>query len=92
MKSFTERRKILNSIPEGQYCYDEKGRCPYWSKKSLRAEQYNGWCNLLNKGDLEIAKETMYTDLKTGEETSGYDLGFPVSLLWDQCKECGYKK
>jgi hypothetical protein len=28
-------------IPEGCYCYDEKGICPYWDLKQNLPEQYN---------------------------------------------------
>ena len=81
-------------IPKGQYCYtyDEDGKykpCPYWRRIEDRPEQYDGWCDFLEFGDLEHEQEMELTDMKTGEKTKGCDLPFPVSLLFDQCKECG---
>ena len=81
-------------IPKGPYCYtyDKNGTyclCPYWKSIEDRPEQYDGWCDFLGYGDLEHEKEMVLKDMKTGEETRGDELPFPVSLLFDQCKECG---
>jgi len=76
-KSFTERRKILEQIPEGQYCYTIIGKsdrggykiksCPYW--KGIG--QYMAKCTLYN------VKDKYPQDLL---------------LLWDQVKYCELKK
>lgn len=29
-KSLKRRRRILNNIPEGMYCYDSEKTCKYW--------------------------------------------------------------
>ena len=80
-------------IPKGPYCYTLVGKgnfqiCPYWRKIKDRSEQYDGWCDFLEYGDLEHEKEMILKDMKTGEESKGDELPFPVSLLFDQCKEC----
>ena len=80
-------------IPKGPYCYtyDENGNfkpCPYWDTVGGAPDQYNGYCHFLEKGDLDLEKEMEYTDMDTGKKTMGNDLPFPVSLLFDQCKEC----
>ena len=84
--------KDTSVIPKGSYCYtyenDKIKICPYWKTIKDRPIQYNGWCDYLEAGDLELEKELTYTDVKTGEKTMGVDLPFPVSLLWDQCKMC----
>ena len=76
-------------IPKGCYCYSADYVCPYWKIKKDRPEQYNGWCDFLKKGDLELAKDMLLEDVRTGEVIKGDELPIPVSLLWDQCKECG---
>jgi len=86
--------KDITVIPDGPYCYtyDENGKykpCPYYEIREDRPKQYNGYCKFLEKGDLELEKEIILTNELTGEEIKGYDSPFPVSLLWDQCKECG---
>ena len=88
--------KDTSVIPKGQYCYSYiDGKiisCPYWRQIEDRANQYDGWCDYLEKGDLEISKEMIIEDVKTGKKTTGDKLPFPVSLLWDQCKECNINK
>lgn len=85
--------KDTSVIPKGSYCYtySENGEylpCPYHRFIEDRPNQYNGWCDYLEKGDLELEREMVLKDMDTGEETTGDELPFPVSLLWDQCKEC----
>ena len=88
-------------IPKGMYCYSGgrgTGRCPYWRRIKDRPDQADGWCNYLNKGDIEIAAETEWTVQyvrdkefgRVGDKISGSDMP-GSSLLWDQCKECGIK-
>ena len=86
--------KDTSVIPQGPYCYtyDEDGTyrpCPYYDTVDGAPEQYDGYCHYLEKGDLDLEQEMELTDMETGETTKGSDLPFPVSLLWDQCKECG---
>lgn len=86
--------KDTSVIPKGPYCYtyDENGEykpCPYHRYIPDRPSQYNGWCDFLEKGDIELEKEMVFMNEKTEEETPGNELPFPVSLLWDGCKECG---
>lgn len=89
--------KDTSVIPKGRYCYtyDENGEyklCPYYETREDLPEQYNGYCAYLEKGDVELGSKMILTDEKTGEKFTGDDLPFPVSLLWDQCKECDINK
>ena len=86
--------KDTSVIPSGPYCYtyDTDGKykpCPYWRRIEDRPEQYDGWCDFLELGDLENEEEMEFTDMETGEKKKGNELPFPCSLLWDACKECG---
>lgn len=38
-------------IPIGDYCYDEKGKCRFWSIDKDRLPQENGYCRYISKGD-----------------------------------------
>jgi hypothetical protein len=38
-------------VAKGGYCYDERGKCPYWDKAANKPSQCNGYCWLLCKGD-----------------------------------------
>lgn len=79
-------------IPKGYYCYDEKGICPYWSLNKNKPYQQNGYCSFLEKGDWNINKEIKWKEiLKDGKKTkakAAKEIGFPMSVLWDKCKEC----
>jgi hypothetical protein len=46
-KTFAQKRQIINSIPDGIYCYDLVSVCPYW--KGLRRQR--GKCVLLGIKD-----------------------------------------
>ena len=72
-------------IPRGPYCEN----CPYWDRLPDRENQFNGWCWYMQEGDLEIEQEMELTCQKTGKVLKGNEMPFPVSLLWDGCKECG---
>ncbi|MFA5154545.1 MAG: hypothetical protein WC554_18520 [Clostridia bacterium] len=92
-----KNEKDTSVIPKGPYCYtyDEAGEyklCPYWDTIKGVSKQYNGYCSYLEKGDMDLEQEMELTDMKTGEKIKGDKLPFPVSLLWDQCKECGINK
>lgn len=44
----------LEVIPYGSYCYDENGRCPYWSMHRVVdefGEGEEGYCALLKESD-----------------------------------------
>jgi len=83
--------KDASAIPSGPYCHGKSlgDVCPYWKLLPDRPEQYNGWCDFLGKGDIELGGEKELENVDTGEKAKGSEFGFPVSLLWDQCKECG---
>lgn len=92
--SVNRRKRDESQIPYGYYCYTrfKNGKrvlCPYWSLKEELPEQYNGYCSFLEKSDIDLAKEQVMINSKTGKKAKGIDLSFPTSLLWDQCKECG---
>lgn len=68
-------------IPNGIYCYDQNGNCPYWDVADCDCNNEDefsitqrgvccGYCWFLEKGDHELKG---------------------TSLLFDQCKECGEK-
>lgn len=84
-------KKNKKLIPQGFYCYEIKNgrmiKCPYWRMIEERPEQYNGWCDYLGKGDIELNKEMVLTD-ENDNKVNVEDVGFPVSLLWDMCKMC----
>lgn len=41
----------IEAIPQGMYCYDSEGLCPYWSINADKQCQENGYCHFLQKGD-----------------------------------------
>ena len=67
--------------------------CPFWKQDRRRREQERGYCTYLGKGDWDLNKEgELYQINKDGSKTlikkKGEPTVFPMSLLWDQCKEC----
>jgi len=84
-----EEIKDRSKIPYGSYCYDKNGICPYWSINSDFPEQYNGYCAFLEKGDWDLNREREWIDVKTKIKLTADEIGLPMSLLWDQVKECG---
>ncbi len=83
-------------IPYGDYCYTYKDNnyiyCPFIDKDESLPEHENGYCHYLRKSDYDFNREDKSTliDMKTGEK---YEVeGFPMSYLWDHCKECGVKE
>lgn len=93
-------------IPNGIYCYGPNGRCPFWSRDSLKDEQENGYCSYLGKGDWDINDESEFIEVNVlnaatnvvekkiiGKKDPKYfGSGFAsVSLLWDKCKQCNVK-
>ena len=82
--------KDKSLIPKGDYCYShidgKQVNCPYWSTINGLPEQESGYCSYLGYGDAEDnAKHELYdtVEKKVIEDAPG------MSLLWDQCKECG---
>ena len=80
--------KDTSVIPFGDYCYRGKYVCPYHRFIFDRPRQENGWCDYLGTGDYELNRTTLWTDSNGGTNTAE-EIGIPLSLLWDMCKECG---
>ena len=88
-------RKDKTLIPKGYYCYSLTSksykRCPYWSINKNYPKQFNGYCSYIEKGDWELSIQ--YNKTAKWRNTKGQfcesDKFLPLSLLWDQCKECG---
>jgi hypothetical protein len=89
-------------IPRGYYCHGKRMSdvCPFWFMDRARPEQDNGYCSFMGKGDWEINDEPRWTCeertkdgayVTDGQLHTGHEVGLPMSLLWDQCKECGVK-
>jgi hypothetical protein len=82
--------KDISRIPKGIYCYDEKGICPYWSINSDLPKQENGVCSFLNDNDYSRNEQIGRIECK---DSNGFVSFFephevPMSLLFDQIKEC----
>jgi hypothetical protein len=86
-------------IPQNTpYCHQGKHVCPFWDVKDDLPEQENGYCHYLGKSDYELNEEYNRQPIKVWSRETGkwvetitekmFDLHFPTSLLWDQCKEC----
>ena len=86
-------------IPHGDYCYDDRGVCPFWShrrrfKGNNLGKHECGYCKFLGKGDYELNKECKYsityptTHVNYGVPMTAEEIGMPMSLLWDQVKMC----
>jgi len=100
------RKLIEMVIPEGPYCYTFDGMienedgsrypktipCPFWDKNEEKHYQECGYCHLLDSGDWEMNDEKEYTNVKTGKKQTANEIGLPLSLLWDQVKECGLSR
>jgi len=61
-------KKIINKdqsvIPRGYYCYDSKGKCPYWQLREDKPNQENGYCKFMEKGDWEMDIELLWDQCK----------------------------
>lgn len=68
-------------IPEGKYCYDDKGLCPYWYREDNEAVH----CRYLDVYDYSECAEEIWDELSP-EEIAQAEI-----ILWDQCKVCGVK-
>ena len=92
------RQYIESVIPEGDYCYTLESNpdgdfpktipCPFWDRDESKHYQEAGYCHLLQHGDWEFNDSKVYVNCKTGEKQTANEIGLPLSLLWDQCKEC----
>ena len=90
----------LTKIPHGDYCYDDRGDCPYWFRrkrtngKRKLGKQENGYCSYLGKGDWDMNSEPRWITkyMRNGEwdskRRSADEIGIPMSLLWDSVKMC----
>jgi len=87
-KRMAEFKRIHGTsvIPPGIYCY-ENGMCPYWDEDRRRSKQDSGYCHFLERGDWNTNHNYNLVEIKTGKIVSENPPG--LSLLWDQCKECG---
>lgn len=99
-------KKDKRLIPKGLYCYSRikatgiKGLCPYWSIRRGKPKQSNGYCAYLEKGDWDLNREVKWEQTynkkngirqRKGKTMTAEEIGIPMSLIWDQCKECGIK-
>lgn len=94
--------KDISVIPKGDYCHFPRGMkkvCPYWSLKEGLPLQENGYCSFIEKSDWDINEErkevevTTYNKDRSVKSVTMEDAHiYTVSLLWDQCKECGVKE
>lgn len=65
MESFNEfstKQPCIEAIPQGLYCYDGEGVCPYWSIQDDKPAQENGYCHFLQKGDGHFDGESLLWD------------------------------
>jgi hypothetical protein len=51
-------------IPQGLYCYDENGKCPFWWKDIDKPEQENGYCLYMKKGDWDLGGGLLWDQCK----------------------------
>jgi len=91
--------KDTSVIPKGLYCYTyvngEKVQCPYWkrlSKEEGGLYQEDGYCAYLEQSDWDINEEVGVLEGWQSDGTpippiSAHEM--KMSLLWDECKECG---
>ena len=49
-----KKKPTIEDIPQGLYCYDSEGVCPYWTKRKNKPKQQNGYCKFLKKGDWDF--------------------------------------
>jgi hypothetical protein len=51
-----------SGIPEGIYCYDKNGLCPFWDKDETKPEDESGYCHYLGEGDWECEHISLLWD------------------------------
>lgn len=83
----------ISRIPKGVYCYDNNGNCPYGTYKTIKTPKGDvvlNYCEVLKECDSHCTDEEFDKLLSLhGDEDSIWD-AYPLDLLWDSCKECGY--
>lgn len=97
-KPTNPERKDPAVIPEGVYCYDQNGGCPYYKPKSFGGVEVpfcsylglGGTEGSLKQGQTEADAEADHQKLLAhfGSEEA-MDEALPLMLLFDSCKECG---
>ena len=76
--------------------------CPYWSVRKDWPKQADGYCSYLGWGDMDSNSDdsVIIARIKINQKTRkpkvvelipAPEMPFGISLLWDQCKECGIK-
>ncbi len=65
-------------IPLGVYCYDGNGLCPHWRREG----------NWVYCDHLKIATEVASEPEPSEPHAPSHEY-VSLSLIWDQCKECG---
>lgn len=82
--------KDTSVIPQGHYCYNQRGTCPYFD--FIRDEGIRlPFCTFLEKGGISnhtTDEQFQVLEQKYGGEERVWEK-YPLDLLWDQCKECG---
>lgn len=56
--------KAKKIIPNGIYCYDENGPCPFWDKSLRHEHQQSGFCHWLQEGDWELNGSLLWDQCK----------------------------
>ena len=91
--------KDKSVIPKGLYCYSiingERIYCPYHNrltKEEGGLYQEDGYCKFLERSDWDINEEEGMLEGWRNDGTpvppiSAHEI--KMSLLWDECKECG---
>lgn len=91
-KRFLAKRKI----PRGPYCYSGhlgKGLCEHYSS-IIDNDVVIPFCKFLNCGDISNIHDDEFNKLLKSRDNNAGRLyeEFPLTLLWDQVKECGVKE
>lgn len=61
--------EIVRKIPKGIYCYDEHGRCPYWSVVHEHVSMFDNYepvayCSFIGKDDRELGGGLLWDQCK----------------------------
>lgn len=57
-----KKTKGESVIPEGPYCYDKSGKCPYWDSFPDHPQQMDGYCWFLLRGDWDEEGHSLLFD------------------------------
>lgn len=55
----SKKAPLIESIPQGSYCYDEEGLCPYWTVNKNKPHQMNGYCYFMEMGDWQSENSSL---------------------------------